>query len=159
MIICNAGRSQSRYCSWRVWLRQELFHSEPSLGGKPASWEPSMDSVPTTRSQASKRLKVNFLLFFEWPEALWLIYFSSSDLDLQNERMPPRKDASSEVTVLLFLGTAIKPDPLGGTKLLLWPLSLLWFTNHVLQASPVDGPAKTTNNSHAFSSWGTRSSN
>ena len=53
-----------------------------------------MDSAPITRSPASRRLKVRKDLnndFFQ--------HFSS-DLDLQNERMPPRKDASSEVDEL-----------------------------------------------------------
>ena len=37
------------------------------------------------------------------------ICFLSSDLDLQNERMPPRKDASSEVAIfLLQLGKLAK---------------------------------------------------
>ena len=51
-----------------------------------------MDSAPITRSPASRRLKVRMDLNNDL-----LSIFSSSDLDLQNERMPPRKDASSEV--------------------------------------------------------------
>ena len=54
-----------------------------------------MDSAPITRSPASRRLKVRMDLNNDL-----LSIFSSSDLDLQNERMPPRKDASSEVDVL-----------------------------------------------------------
>ena len=39
--------------------------------------------------------------FFSFFLMAWVNTFSS-DLDLQNERMPPRKDASSEVVVFVF---------------------------------------------------------
>ena len=51
-----------------------------------------MDSAPITRSPASRRLKVRKDLNNDFLSTSF-----SSDLDLQNERMPPRKDASSEV--------------------------------------------------------------
>ena len=57
-----------------------------------------MDSAPITRSPASRRLKVRKDLNKDF-----LSTFLSSDLDLQNERMPPRKDASSEVDELSFM--------------------------------------------------------
>ena len=56
-----------------------------------------MDSAPITRSPASRRLKVRKDLNNDFLSTSF-----SSDLDLQNERMPPRKDASSEVNELSF---------------------------------------------------------
>ena len=101
-----------------------------------------MDSAPITRSPASRRLKVRKDLNNDFFPT-----FFSSDLDLQNERMPPRKDASSEVDELSIKSLHV----ITYSQFPALHCIVTDCKNLMLQASPVDGPAKT-NNSHAFSS-------
>ena len=97
-----------------------------------------MDSAPITRSPASRRLKVR--------------------MDLNNDlstffffRLGPAERAYAAEEGCKLRGRRIKFYVSLCYNLLTIPSILTDCKNLMLQASPVDGPAKT-NNSHAFSS-------